>query len=84
MLDNALFIVVGVEPQIHHGHGQTHLSVKKKKIIEWVWSAASKITQQKGSVKYREDSIKDSITHCGVAIINSLPLQRPLIIKRTL
>ena len=35
MLDNALFIV-GVEPQIHHDHGQTHLSVKKKKIIEWV------------------------------------------------
>ena len=36
MLDNALFIAVGVEPQIHHDHGQTHLSVKKKKIIEWV------------------------------------------------
>ena len=36
MLDNALFIVGGVEPQIHHDHGQTHLSVKKKKIIERV------------------------------------------------
>ena len=33
--------------------------------------AASKITQQKGPVNYREDSIKDSITHCGVAVINS-------------
>ena len=37
--------------------------------------ASSKITQQKGSVNYREDSI----THCGVAVVNSLPLQRPLI-----
>ena len=34
--------------------------------------AASKITQQKGSVIYREDSIKDFSTHCGVAVDNSL------------
>ena len=41
--------------------------------------AAFKITQQKDSVNNREDSIKDSITHCAVTVVNSLPLQRPLI-----
>ena len=39
-------------------------TLSTKKIQE---RAASKITQQKGSVNYREDSI----THCGVAVVNS-------------
>ena len=53
-----------------------HIQFEYKKIRE---PEASKITQQKGSVNYKEDSIKDFITHCGVAVVNSLPLQRPLI-----
>ena len=51
-------------------------TLSTKKIQE---PAASKITEQKGSVNSSEDSVKDSITHCGVAVVNSLPLQRPLI-----
>ena len=45
-------------------------TLSTKKIQE---PAASKITQQKGSVNYREHSIKDSVTHCGLAVVNSLP-----------
>ena len=48
------------------------LSTKKKNKQK---PAASKITKQKGSVNYKEDSI----IHCGVAVINSLPVQRPLV-----
>ena len=46
-----------------------HLLWVLKKIQE---PAVSKITQQKGSVNYKKDSIDDSITHCGVAVVNSL------------
>ena len=43
-----------------------------KKIQE---PAASKMTQQKVSVNYKEDSI----TNRGVAVVNSLLIQRPLV-----
>ena len=44
----------------------------QKKIQE---PAASKMTQQKVSVNYKEGSI----THRGVAVVNSLLIQRPLV-----
>ena len=54
----------------------TTYSENKKRIQQL---AASKITQQKGSEDYKEDSTYDCINHCRVAVVKSLPVQRLLI-----
>ena len=47
---------------------QTHTSLSSS----WSYVINYPLAQRKGFVNYRADSVKDSITHCWVAIVDSL------------